>query len=171
MRKLGIIANEGIYHPLYKRKATLSNPRDTSCMTFEKRKCVRFLAKDNIFAALRHGFKKVGKIIDISAKGLGFSYLTDAAESDIESRESQVDIFFGDSFHLFNLPCTVVYCDVGGEMLDESSRIKMFRCGLHFGKLSDMQTDLLNYIVTKQTVKTRPITREIWNDELQSSTT
>ena len=138
-------------------------------MTFEKRKCVRFPAKDNIFAALRQGFKKVGGVIDISIKGVGVSYLTETTEPDIDSPESQVDIFFGNSFHLFNIPCTVVY-DVGGEMLDEGSWIKRFRCGLHFEKLSDMQIDLLNHIVTKHTVKTRLIKRYIWNHELQGST-
>ena len=125
-------------------------------MESEKRKYVRFLAKDNIFAALRNGFKKVGKVNDISIKGVGFSYLSDIAETDVEGQESQVDIFFGNAFHLFNVPCTIVY-DVESDMLDESSRIKMSRCGLHFGKLSDMQLDLLNYIIAKYTVKTRPI--------------
>jgi len=125
-------------------------------MKFEMRKYVRFLAKDNIFAALRNGFKKVGKVNDISIKGVGFSYLSGATESDVEGQESQVDIFFGNAFHLFNVPCTVVY-DVESDMLGESSRIKMSRCGLYFGKLSEMQLELLNYIIAKYTVKTRPI--------------
>jgi len=51
-------------------------------MTIERRYYVRFLAKDNAFAALRDGFKKVGKINDVSINGLGFSYLSEIAEVD-----------------------------------------------------------------------------------------
>ena len=46
-------------------------------MGVERRKYVRFLAQDNTFAALRIGFKKVGKIDDISINGLAFSYLSE----------------------------------------------------------------------------------------------
>ena len=114
------------------------------------------MAKDNIFAALRNGFKKVGKVNDISIKGVGFSYLSELTETEVEGQESQVDIFFGNAFHLFNVPCTIVY-DLESDILDVSFRIKMSKCGLHFGKLSEMQLDLLNYIIAKYTVKTRPI--------------
>jgi hypothetical protein len=125
-------------------------------MKSEKRKYVRFLAKDNIFAALRNGFKKIGKVNNISIKGVSFSYLSETSEIDIEGQESQVDIFYGNAFHLFNLPCKIVY-DLEGYLLDDTFQIKMSRCGLQFGKLSEMQLDLLNYIITKYTFRMRPI--------------
>ena len=44
-------------------------------MINERRKYIRFQAKGNSFATLRNGFNKIGKLIDISINGLGFSFL------------------------------------------------------------------------------------------------
>ena len=42
-------------------------------MDIEQRKYVRFSVQDNAFAALRSGFEKIGKVNDISKKGLAIS--------------------------------------------------------------------------------------------------
>jgi hypothetical protein len=125
-------------------------------MELEQRKHTRRMAKNDIFAALRGGFKKVGKINDISVKGLGFSYLRQAGNTDYDDRESKVDILFPESgVHLFNIPCRIVYENTIDAFIENLS-VKTTRCGLHFGKLSDIQLDLLEFIITKQTEKKRP---------------
>jgi hypothetical protein len=129
---------------------------DPSSHEFEHRKCKRFLVKDNVFAALRGGFNKVGKIDDISLKGLGFSYLKQTGDTRPHDHDYQVDIFFPQNgFHLFNLPCKTVY-EKKGEAFVEGIPVKLARCGLHFGKLSDLQLNMLDFIISKFTVKNKP---------------
>ena len=105
-------------------------------MTIERRKYVRFLAKNNSFAALRNGFKKVGKIDDISINGLGFSFLSEITQVDSADHHTRVDIFSGENgFHLSNVPCRIVY-ETPDTTPDESFLVQMYRCGLQFGELT-----------------------------------
>jgi hypothetical protein len=121
-------------------------------MDIEQRKYVRFLAQDNAFAALRIGFKKVGKVNDISIKGLAFSYLSETNEADADRHSSKVDIFLsGNGFHLYNVPCRIVYdTDV---TLYKELFVKMARCGLHFGELIESQSELLEFFIKNYTTK------------------
>ena len=149
------------------QKATLYciGAKNTPSMKFEKREYVRYLVKGNIFAALRNGFKKVGKVYNISINGAGFNYLNIASEPDIDSQESNVDIFLSENgFHIYNIPCRIAY-DIAEIIPDENYSIKMCRCGLHFGKLSDMQLELLKFIIAKHSVKKGLIKADTWNDE------
>jgi hypothetical protein len=131
----------------------LDGRKDTSSMECEQRKYKRRLVKNNIFAALRGGFKKVGKIKDISIEGLGFSYLRQTGDTRSDDRDSQVDIFLPENgFHLFNIPCRIVYEKTDVDSV-EGFPVEMSRCGLYFGKLSEIQLDLLDFIITKHTVK------------------
>jgi len=119
-------------------------------MDSERRKYVRFLPQDNMFAALRSEYKKVGKVDDISVKGLGFSYLSKANE-DNSTGHSQVDIFIsGNGFHLFKVPCRVVY-DTSDSTLYEGLFVKMSRCGLHFGDLTKSQLEKLEFLLKNHT--------------------
>ena len=125
-------------------------------MTTEQRKYVRFLVKGDMFAAMRGGFKKVGKVNDISVKGVAFSYLSDIADTGFKSHDSQVDIFTSENgFHLFNVPCRIVY-EITDAPPYEGLLVKMSKCGLQFGELSNMQLDLLNFLLKNYTTKTRP---------------
>ncbi len=120
-------------------------------MTIERRKYVRFLAKDNSFAALRNGFKKVGKINDISIGGLGFSYLNEIAEVDSTGNHSQIDIFNSkDEFYLSNVPCRIVY-EAPGSIPDEGFLVRMSRCGLQFGELNGSQLEQLELFMENYT--------------------
>ena len=65
-------------------------------MNIEQRKYVRFLPQDSTFAALRSGFEKVGKVNNISIKGLAFSYLSETVGKDPDPYSYQVDIFLSD---------------------------------------------------------------------------
>jgi hypothetical protein len=131
----------------------LKGQKDISSVEFEQRKTKRLLMKDNVFAALRGGFRKVGKIDDISIKGLGFSYLKQTDDTRDHEQDYQVDIFLPQNgFHLFNIPCRTVY-EKSGVSFVEGFPVKLCRCGLHFGTLSDIQLNLLNFIIKKFTVK------------------
>ena len=75
-------------------------------MNVEKRKYIRFQLIENIFAALGSAFETVGKVIDISVKGLTLSYLCEINKATLDKGFSQVDIFLsGNSFHLSKVPC------------------------------------------------------------------
>ena len=122
-------------------------------MDIEQRKYVRFSVQDNSFAALRDGFKKVGKIDDISIKGLGFSYLSETTEVDTAGHFSKVDIFLsGNGFHLFNVPCKIVY-DIPGSSPDRGFLVQMSRCGLQFGELTRSQLEQLEFFIEKYTTE------------------
>jgi hypothetical protein len=112
---------------------------------------VRFPAKNNSFAALRNGFKKVGKIDDISIKGLGFSYLSEITEVDTAGHFSQVDIFIsGNRFHLSNVPCMIVY-ETPDTIFNKSFLVQMSRCGLQFGELNRSQLEQLELFIENYT--------------------
>ncbi len=107
-------------------------------MAIKKRKYERFSPQGNAFAALGRRYTKVGRIKDISLGGLAFEYIS-AVGTDRDS--SRVDIFLiGDVFHLYNIPCEVVY-DIPHPVLFENiesiklSSIK--RCGVQFGTLTE----------------------------------
>ena len=120
-------------------------------MTIERRKYPRYLAKDNLFAALIGGFEKVGKINDISINGLGFSYLNATTEVGTAEHFSKVDIFLSENgFHLSNVPCMVVY-EIPDPTLDEGFLFKMSRCGLKFGELTRSQLEQLELFIENYT--------------------
>jgi hypothetical protein len=103
------------------------------------------------FAAIRNGFKKVGKINDISIRGLAFSYLSETNEADSAHHSSKADIFLsGNGFHLFNVPCRIVY-DIPDATLYKGLFVKMARCGLHFGELIESQSEQLEFFIKNYT--------------------
>jgi hypothetical protein len=113
----------------------------------ERRKYVRFQAKGNSFAALRNGFNKVGKILDISLNGLGFSFLSEIIQVDSIDHYTQVDIFNSENeFHLFYVPCRIVH-EIPDTMPDEGFLVQMFHCGVQFGKLTRSQSEQLELFI------------------------
>lgn len=122
-------------------------------MSLEQRKYIRFLPQDSTFAALRSGFQKVGKVSNISIKGLAFSYLKDTAEKNSDPESHQVDIFLSEKkFYLPNLPCKIVY-DIPDPAYDQNYGVKMYRCGLSFMELAEIQSELLESFINKHAVK------------------
>ncbi|MBE9594114.1 MAG: PilZ domain-containing protein [Proteobacteria bacterium] len=120
-------------------------------MDIEQRKYVRFLPQDNTFAALRKGFEKVGKVNDVSIKGLAFSYLSETVENGPDPYSYQVDIFLLENkCHLSNVPCKIVY-DAPDPTNGKNYSIKMYRCGLLFKELTKIQSELLESFINKHT--------------------
>lgn len=106
-------------------------------MMIEHRKHVRLLPPTNTFAALGNNYSRVGKVKDISLDGLSFEYLSGESTS-VDS--SRVDIFLvGSIFHLYNVPCEMVYDIKVHELHEDNNYIKMLttkRCGIKFKKMS-----------------------------------
>lgn len=117
-------------------------------MTIERRKYIRFVTKQKTFAALRSGFDKVGRVLDISINGLSFSYILEEA---IRGEPFQVDIFQSENgLYISNIPCRVVY-DIPNTKKRYDSLIQPRRCGLCFGRLSERQHDNLKTFLGKVT--------------------
>jgi len=118
-------------------------------MGIERRKFIRFLVQDNTFATLGSVFYKVGKVNDISIKGLSFSYLSENIEAGSNSDSSRVDIFLSkNNFYLTNVPCKIVY-DIPNHISSKNHSVMMYRCGLYFGKLPKIQLKLLSIFIKK----------------------
>jgi len=122
-------------------------------MGVERRKYVRFLAQDNTFAALRIGFKKVGKIDDISINGLAFSYLSETVGVGSDRHLTQVDIFTsGNNFHLPNVPCKIVY-DIQDTTSGKYTGLMTCRCGLKFNEPTKSQSEQLELFIKNYTTE------------------
>ena len=120
-------------------------------MNIEQRKYIRFSVQDNAFAALRPGFIKLGRVNDISNKGLAFSYLMDSPNASSDRDYSEVDIFLSvDRFHLHKVPCKIAY-DIQPPKSKPNDSIKFHRCGLQFGELSKSQSELLELFLEDYT--------------------
>ena len=122
-------------------------------MGVERRKYVRFLAQDNTFAALRIGFKKVGKIDDISINGLAFSYLSETVGAGSDRHLTQVDIFTsGNNFHLPKVPCKIVY-DIQDSTSGKYIDLMTCRCGLKFNEPTKSQSEQLELFIKNHTTE------------------
>ena len=123
-------------------------------MDIEQRKYVRFSVLGNTFAALRGEFEKVGKVNDISKKGLAFSYLTESIKAGLDRDLSVVDIFLSwNSFYLHNVSCKIVYDIQDPKSIKYSSMVKR-RCGLYFGELIKRQSEQLELFLKNYTTGT-----------------
>ena len=122
-------------------------------MVVERRKYVRFLAQPNIYAALGSRFTKVGKVRDISIRGLAFVYLSNTEETD--QPYSKIAIFHSEKqFHLANLPCKVIY-DFPQCVLDKNlgfnSNYVTNRCAVQFITIAKHQKERLTYFLDHYT--------------------
>ena len=121
-------------------------------MCSEQRLHDRFTPKANAFAALGRKYTKVGKIRDISIGGLAFEYIV---EENFNKDESNLDIFLvGTEFHLYRVPCRVIYnIDIYVPKIN-NSLVKMYttkRCGVQFGELNKDLKMLLDFFLKYHT--------------------
>ena len=118
----------------------------------ERRRHIRLLAQDDAFAALGSRFSRVGRLKNISIKGLAFEYITDGESG---QDNSQLKIFVsGNGFHLPKVPCRVVY-DIPVRS-PKASRIfyQPFitkQCGVQFGPLTEDKMAELNHFLETYT--------------------
>ncbi len=115
----------------------------------ERRRHKRFLAVDGAYAAVRPQYDKIGQIIDISRGGLAFSYMVSDSQ---EQESSELDIFLiGDDFHLDKVPFKMVSDQEIPERLCPGS-LKMRRCAVQFGELTQRQIFQLEDFILSYTV-------------------
>ena len=123
-------------------------------MGIDKRKYERAFPQGNAFAALGHRYTKVGRIKDISMGGLAFEYVS-AAGTDQDF--FQIDIFIvGDVFHLYNIPCEVVYEIPHPVLLQNIESIKSsptIRCGVQFKSPTEDDLAQLKLFLDSKTKK------------------
>ena len=118
-------------------------------MGVERRKYIRFLVQDKTIAILEGMIDKVGKVNDISIKGLSFSYLSESNDAGSGNDSSRVNIFAKKNrFYLTNVPCKIAY-DIPGYKSGKNHSVMMYRCGLYFGKLPKFQLKILDIFIKK----------------------
>jgi hypothetical protein len=113
----------------------------------ELRRSKRFLPRSEAFIAVRPGFSKLGKILDIGLGGIGFRHALTEETPDLPGL-SRVDIFSSDSaFYLPSLSCRMIY-DVPFQE-DGSARhgLEHRRCGLKFDGLTDEQAEAVEHLL------------------------
>ena len=131
------------------------------------RKAGRFIPTAYLFAAVRPGYKQLGKVIDISAAGLLFHYAHNTKQPHLQKAERiSIDIFSKKwNIFILDIPCTVIDENAMPKTSDMISSIEMRFCRLAFSTLSEGQKDNLNHLITVGTqttvseavpVRTRP---------------
>jgi hypothetical protein len=126
-------------------------------METEQRMSSRFLVQDNVIAAIRNGFARIGKVKNISTGGLSFEHIGD----DFSNQEATLKniILFISEFCLPKISCRVVY-DIPVSLPDEYStwiiHYKTRRCGVKFEALSEDQKTHLEIILKTYTKGTAP---------------
>jgi hypothetical protein len=120
-------------------------------MDADKRRDARYVAKENVIAALQNGGTTVGKVRDVSKGGLSFEYIIYDEDSDAKSMGRDIFIFV-DGFSIRRLPCRVVY-DIPVPESDDLyiTPLTTKRCGVKFETLSGDQEEKLEYLLQAYT--------------------
>jgi len=114
----------------------------------ERRNYQRFRAQEGAFAVLGDSSGKIGQAIDVSKGGLAFHYMPGEESS---SDFAELNIFLAEnSFYLRELPFQTVW-DQEARKVPFSS-IKVRRCGVQFGSLTNAQTSQLEHFIEHHTL-------------------
>ena len=117
--------------------------------TVEKRKHNRFKAQKNTYVALVNDSIKVGQIINISKRGLAFSYIAKGAQI---TGWHKMNIFLsGHHFYLKEVP----FKAISDFLIDNKtlfSTVFMKQCGGQFGGLTPSQITQLEYFIANHTI-------------------
>ena len=121
-------------------------------MIIEQRKYARFLPPSQAFAALGSTYTRVGKVKNISLGGLAFEYIIG---EETNSNFSRIDIFLvGDVFHLYNVPCKMVYdIQIHVPYVNNTfiKKLTTKRCGIKFDGLSEDAITQLEFFLEAHT--------------------
>jgi hypothetical protein len=120
----------------------------------DKREFERFSPQGNAYAAYGLQYTKVGRIKDISLGGLAFEYISEMSP---DQDSSQIDIFLvGDVFHMYNIPCQVIYDIPNPSHPENIGPIKVSpvkRCGIQFGTLTEDDAVQLKLFLESHTIR------------------
>ena len=128
-------------------------------MISERRKYTRFLAEEDVYAALGINFTKVGKLKDISIGGLAFEYIVCTENCDQDS--ASVAIFHcHNEFHLPNLACRLI-CNLAVPPENDDPQFNrpyaIHRCALQFGEITAKQRKRLEFFINHYTYGPAPL--------------
>ena len=109
-----------------------------------RRKDQKLSIQENVFAALRPHFKKLGKVSDISLNGLSFDYISNGSSSE---GHLEVDLFGkNQTFYLGQIKCRVV-SDSSIDDHTPLSSLRISRLTLEFENLTDEQRSKLKQVI------------------------
>ena len=115
-------------------------------MQTEQRKYIRYIIKNAAFAVFRPEFQILGKIKDISKKGLACEYLNHK-DFNNDIKEIEIDILLTNSnFYMPMVPCKIIYDNKSpnNPSYDINKTMECRRCGMKFKKLHDKHKQNLN---------------------------
>jgi len=122
-------------------------------MDDEKRRDARYVAHENVIAALQNGGTTVGKVRDVSKGGLSFEHIIYDEESNAKSMGRDIFIFV-DGFSIRRVACKVIY-DIPVEAAEGDdlfiTRLTTRRCGVQFETLSGEQKEKLDFLLQTYT--------------------
>jgi hypothetical protein len=117
--------------------------------TTERRENLRLRPKEKTFVALRPEFVKLGKLLDISKRGLCFQYYS-KGESIEKSPLLNIDMFISNNgYYLPNIPCRAIYDEKLSKGMKFVMGLEYRRCGLQFDTLSKQQIDQLDLFLNE----------------------
>ena len=115
----------------------------------ERRKHKRFLARRDAYVAVRPGYLKLGRVIDIGIGGLTFRYIAEGHPPDLSS---QLDIFLASQdFYLDKVPFETI-SDFQADAIPFSS-VSMRECSVQFGDLTSEQKSQLAFFIQNHTTE------------------
>jgi hypothetical protein len=117
----------------------------------DRRDAVRLLPRKSTFVALRPEFVRLGKVMDISSRGLRFQYLI-SEDNQVEKGRVALDLFIGsEGYYLPDIPCETIYEKKLEQRGMDTIGLEQRQCGLKFGAFNREQTDKLNIFMRHHT--------------------
>jgi hypothetical protein len=111
-----------------------------------RRQVQRYAVTDSVFLAFRPRFDRLGMLKDISRGGVAFEYTVSDTPQPLETSDIEVEVFSHKTFRLSRIPCRIVY-DTSAEAGLSIAGFETRRCGLQFGKLSELQAAQLKVLM------------------------
>ena len=133
----------------------------------EKRKYHRYPAREGAIVAFKPHARLLGQMIDISLGGLAFRYIE--SEEQPDQPIELIILVAHHSFRLDKVPFKTVY---DHEIIDHIafSSIKMRRCNVEFGNLSEIQISAVQDFIMNHTVTSRKQPIRVQSYQQQAST-
>ena len=133
----------------------MKNPKGNKIQTsHEQRQYERLGVQDSAFVVFRPEFSKIGPISNISRGGLGFTYLSPSDnEAPVAETSHIIDLIVSNNtFHLTNIPCTLVYdAKADNEQMTLMPDLAKRFCGLKFDELTKEQKKQINFFLENHT--------------------
>lgn len=115
----------------------------------ERRQKVRIGIDNGTAALLTHNEVKIGKIIDISVGGIGFSYIGNG-DVDLTGKSSRLDMLIhSHNFYFEKIPCNIISdFTIQNNFSVDAKPLK--RCDIEFLELNRSQKAQLEYLINSQ---------------------